>query len=666
MKKSLLSALLFVLALASYRPAQAQTAGATFGVFGYAAMTTGTTGGAGGTTVTVSTGTALQAAINNKGTQPLTIYVNGTITLANSPGLSKIDVKNVSSLSIIGFDRLGEFVGIGLKVFRANNIILQNLKVHNVLASTGDGDCIGIEGPANHIWVDHCEMYNVYQGVGTDDYDGLLDAKADCEYITYSWNYLHDGWKASLCGFTDTDNFDRKITYHHNHFENINSRLPLFRFGSAHVFNNYYKDIASTCVNSRMGACVKIESNYFENARNPYVAAYSPMDGFGDIVGNVLVNSPFVYASDVHVLTACTAVVPYTYTGVLNAAADVPAIVLANSGIGKVGPTLAPGTYSVTASALGQGTVSPASGIYSLGQSVTLTATPGIGWQFVGWSGDTTTTANPLTFRVHGSKALRATFTLIPGTGAPGPLIRIEDTNTPATGLCSFDGVVSNNTGADNGAVINLSNSAAKAIVWKVEVTPAGTYELKWRYSNSSASSGFTGQLSINGVVVNAAAPFPRTASSTTFALTTQNVTFINGVNEIRLETTAPASFADIDWLEITGNRIVPTNCANAIGSVGVLATRPGTGPAAPQVLAYPNPTAGATTFEITLPTASPVRITLFSLTGAKVGDVPTGAAVLGAGTHRIEYQHAQLPAGVYLYEVRTDSGTTRARLLVE
>lgn len=646
--------------------AHSQTPGATFGLFGYAAMTTGTTGGAGGTSVTVNTGTALQAAIRTKGAQPLTIYVNGTITLANSPGLSKIDVKDVSDVSIIGFDRLGEFNGIGIKVFRANNIILQNLKVHHVLAGTGDGDCIGIEGPANHIWVDHCELYNVYQGVGTDDYDGVLDAKADCQYITYSWNYLHDAWKASLCGFTDTDNFDRKITYHHNRFENINSRLPLFRFGTGHVFNNYYKDIASTCVNSRMGACLKIESNYFDTARNPYVAAYSALDGYGDIVGNTLVNSPFVYASDVHALTACTLVVPYVYSGVLNAVADVPALVLANAGIGKVGPTLAPGTYSVTASALGRGSVSPASGIYNLGQSITLTATPSIGWQFAGWSGDTTTATNPLTFRVRNSKALRATFTLIPGTGAPGPLIRIEDTNTPLTGLCSFDGVVSNNTGADNGVVINLSNSAGRAIVWRVEVAPAGIYELKWRYSNSSASSGFTGQLSINGVVVNALAPFPRTASSTTFAATVQNVNFGNGVNEIRLETTAAASFADIDWLEIAGNRIVPTNCANAIGSTVVLAAKPGLGAAAPQVRAYPNPTAGTTTFEVHLPKAGPVRIALFSITGAKVADVPVGPAALPAGTHRIDYQNPALPAGVYFYVVTTDGGTYRDKLLVE
>ncbi|WP_216679731.1 hypothetical protein [Hymenobacter siberiensis] len=53
-----------LLALVSSFPAFAQTGGAVYGLFGYASMTTGTTGGAGGTSVTVSTGTALQAAIS--------------------------------------------------------------------------------------------------------------------------------------------------------------------------------------------------------------------------------------------------------------------------------------------------------------------------------------------------------------------------------------------------------------------------------------------------------------------------------------------------------------------------------------------------------------------------------------------------------------------------
>jgi len=43
-----------------------------------------------------------------------------------------------------------------------------------------------------------------------------------------------------ILGSSDTDNFDRKVTFHHNWYRNIKSRLPLNRFGNAHVYNNYY------------------------------------------------------------------------------------------------------------------------------------------------------------------------------------------------------------------------------------------------------------------------------------------------------------------------------------------------------------------------------------------------------------------------------------------
>lgn len=333
MKKTLLAALL---AIGSAAPT-AFGQSAPFGPIGFVTQTTGITGGAGGTSVTVSTGTALMAAIvGNKSNAPLTIYINGVITPANTPTTyDKIEIKDRNNISIIGVGTSGEFNGIGLYVRRATNIIIQNIKVHHV--QLGPKDCIGIEGPANHIWVDHCELYNQLQGVGVDDYDGLLDIKDDAEYVTFSWNYLHDAWKASLSGYTETDTYNRKVTYHHNRFENVNSRLPLFRGGTGHVFNNYYKDIASTAINSRVGACVKIENNYFLNTKNPYVSAYSSVVGYGDISGNTLVNSPFQYSSDTYLLGACTLAIPYNYASVLNAADDVPAVVLAGAGVGKLG-----------------------------------------------------------------------------------------------------------------------------------------------------------------------------------------------------------------------------------------------------------------------------------------------------------------------------------------
>lgn len=260
--------------------------------------------------------------------------VSGTITPSNTSA-TKIDVKDVRDVSIIGAGSGAEFNGIGIKVYKAGNVILRNLKVHHV--DIGDKDCISIEGPADHIWVDHCELYNVYQGADKDYYDGLLDAKKNSEYITYSWNYLHDSWKTMLVGNSESDDYDRKITAHHNIFENCNSRMPLYRYGTGHFYNNYYVDDSySTAINSRLRACLRIENNYFENVQNPYVTAYSDEDGYGELIGNVLDNCTFSYSDEVRELQSCGLSVPYSYESTLNDASSVPDITRQYAGVGKL------------------------------------------------------------------------------------------------------------------------------------------------------------------------------------------------------------------------------------------------------------------------------------------------------------------------------------------
>ncbi len=302
---------------------------------GYATLAGGTTGGAGGTWIIASTGTEIQDAIKNKGTQPLTIYIDGVITPDNSSGLSKIDIKDVRDVSLLGMGSGADFNGIGIKIFRAGNVIIRNLKVHEV--SIGDKDCISLEGPVDHVWVDHCELYNQFQGVGQNFYDGLFDLKAETDFVTFSWNYLHDSWKCSLSGSSESDVFPRRVTYHHNIYENINSRAPLFRSGQGHVYNNFYKAVASTAINSRINACVRIENNYFEDVNNPWVSAYSNVLGAVQTVGNTLVNSPFDYSpNDTHEPLSCTLELPYSYLSTLDSASDLPLLLQQNAGVGVV------------------------------------------------------------------------------------------------------------------------------------------------------------------------------------------------------------------------------------------------------------------------------------------------------------------------------------------
>ena len=70
-------------------------------------------------------------------------------------------------------------------------------------------------------------------------------------------------------------------------------------------------------------------------------------------------------------------------------------------------------SYNLTVSTSGSGTVdlNPAGGVYDSGSEVTLAATAALGWQFSGWSGDVTGTANPVTVLMDGNKSVTATFT---------------------------------------------------------------------------------------------------------------------------------------------------------------------------------------------------------------------------------------------------------------
>jgi len=308
---------------------------ADFALAGWATQGTGTTGGKGGTTVTVTTGAQLISALQNKNANtPLTILVNGPITQGNTSA-DKIDVKDVRNVSIIGVGEKGVFNGIGLKLWKTGNIVLRNLVIHHV--AIGEMDAISIAGPADHIWVDHCELSSTFQGVEKDMYDGLIDAKDNAEYITYSWNHLHDHWKVNLVGSTETDVYDRKLTMHHNWIENVNGDVPSYRGGQGHIFNNYYQDVVSMAINSRLDACLRVENNVFSSVVNPWVTAYSDVAGGVELICNeVDADSRFEYAGAILEAPTCLGNVPYNYSDVLNHPSYVETLVTENAGVGKL------------------------------------------------------------------------------------------------------------------------------------------------------------------------------------------------------------------------------------------------------------------------------------------------------------------------------------------
>jgi pectate lyase len=311
-------------------------ANADFSLAGWASEAGGTTGGKGGTTVTVWAGGQLQNELLTKNPlTPLTLLLNNTIS-PNNTGDDKIDIANVSDVSIIGVGDQGVFAGIGLRIINSSNIVIRNVHIHHV--DIGEMDAISLAGPADHIWIDHCEFDAEFQSAPKGTYDGLIDAKANVSYVTYSWNYIHDSWDPILVGSTEMDTSDRRLTMHHNRIQNCDAGSPSFRGGNGHIFNNLYEDIATMGINSRVGACLRIESNVFSNVMNPWVSAFSASLGSAEIVCNRLDEaSTFDFsAPDVSQVEQCVATVPYDYAAVLNETASVADLVTQHAGFGKL------------------------------------------------------------------------------------------------------------------------------------------------------------------------------------------------------------------------------------------------------------------------------------------------------------------------------------------
>lgn len=144
--------------------------------------------------------------------------------------------------------------------------------------------------------------------------------------------YLHDSWKTSLIGSSDSDNFDRRTTFHHNFYQNVNSRVPSYRFGRGHVYNNYYLDVLTSGVNTRMGAILRIEGNVFERVADPITSIDSSSVGFWDVRDNQFINCTGSQPTS----SNGTFNPPYSYP--LDSSANVKALVMQWAGVGKINP----------------------------------------------------------------------------------------------------------------------------------------------------------------------------------------------------------------------------------------------------------------------------------------------------------------------------------------
>jgi pectate lyase len=230
-----------------------------------------------------------------------------------------------------------------------HNIIIRNLKFRDlwVLDPSGNYDTYGwdyisIEARSHHIWVDHCDFEQVY--------DGMVDIKGGSDFVTVSWNIFRLQKKGSLVGASDnadeTDRGHLNVTFHHNWYDRVDERMPRMRFGNAHVFNLYCNDLGGRGIQSTTEAATLVENVHFQHPRpgsRPTVEENGGPTGTVKVVNCTIANLPgvnvqfrqFGHSNFTFNAPFAGAAPPYPYS--LDPVGDVPDIVTNYAGVGKIG-----------------------------------------------------------------------------------------------------------------------------------------------------------------------------------------------------------------------------------------------------------------------------------------------------------------------------------------
>ncbi|MFJ9211772.1 polysaccharide lyase family 1 protein [Streptomyces sp. NPDC102264] len=295
---------------------QQSAAAAETGPVGFGA---GATGGGGATPVTVSTLAAFTSAVADDSAK--VVRVSGLITLSG-----QVDIG--SNTTVLGVGSASGFTGGGLRVKESANVIIRNLRISKPVAPA---DGITVQ-KSTKVWIDH-NAFSADRDHDKDHYDGLLDISHASDQVTVSWNTFKDHFKGSLVGHSDNnsgeDTGHLRVTYHHNHFSNVYSRIPSLRFGTGHFYDNYVQGAETAC-HSRMGAQMLVENNVFRDTKVAVTTnRSSDVDGYAVLRGNDLGGA----ATEISQTGSFTAP-PYSYTA--EPASSVVASVTAGAGTGKI------------------------------------------------------------------------------------------------------------------------------------------------------------------------------------------------------------------------------------------------------------------------------------------------------------------------------------------
>ena len=242
-------------------------------------------------TVTESVRNSVSYATYNGSQYP---NIRGMSVYDDDSSFNMVTVTSTQGLTIEGVGANAEIFQWGFNFYKSKNVEVRNLTFTN----SPEDSCSfnGVSNSDNNyygFWVHNNTFnkgYNAWDITGErDKYNG--DGSIDLRYVhgvTLSYNKFNNTHKTGLVGGSD-DNKQYNITFHHNYYYNVSSRLPLGRQANMHIYNNYYYNCSST-LDIRANAYVLCEGNYFENSRHPKVEVKTNAVSAVKSIGDVFVN----------------------------------------------------------------------------------------------------------------------------------------------------------------------------------------------------------------------------------------------------------------------------------------------------------------------------------------------------------------------------------------
>ena len=190
-----------------------------------------------------------------------------------------LDINGAKNVTVEG---VGEKAGLfqwGFTWKNSSSIEVRNLTfkdyTEDACSFEGADESLTLQGfNTNRIWVHNNTFYkgvnywDVCSEQDKHDGDGSLDLKR-LAYVTISYNEFIKNHKTGLVGGSDSQH-TAAITYHHNFYNECQSRLPFARQANMHMYNNYYYKSTGNNMQIYAGAYAFIENCYFDNTKNTF------------------------------------------------------------------------------------------------------------------------------------------------------------------------------------------------------------------------------------------------------------------------------------------------------------------------------------------------------------------------------------------------------------